>query len=67
MDEARAVDPTFEIFICGEHGGDVYTIERLHEFGLSGISMSRGRVYRSIIKAAQCQVKNPRKAIPHRA
>ncbi|MGI5828955.1 MAG: putative PEP-binding protein [Bradymonadia bacterium] len=67
VEEARAIDPSFEIFICGEHGGDIYTIERLHEIGLSGVSMSPGKVYRSIIKAAQCQVKNPRKAIPHRA
>ena len=38
--DARAIDPKFEIFICGEHGGDVYTIGRLHEIGLSGVSMS---------------------------
>lgn len=62
--DARAIDPSFEIFICGEHGGDVYTIGRLHEIGLSGVSMSPGKVYRSIIKAAQCQVQNPRKPIP---
>lgn len=67
VEEARALDPSFEIFICGEHGGDIYTIERLHEIGLSGVSMSPGKVYRSIIKAAQCQVKSPRKPIPHRA
>jgi len=66
VEDARAVDPSFEIFICGEHGGDVYTIGRLHEIGLTGVSMSPGKVYRSIIKAAQCQVTNPRKAIPHR-
>jgi pyruvate,orthophosphate dikinase len=60
VDDARAVDPGFEIFICGEHGGDVYTIERLHEIGLTGISMSPGKVYRSIIKAAQAQIASPR-------
>ena len=38
--DARAIDPKLEIFICGEHGGDVYTIGRLHEIGLSGVSMS---------------------------
>lgn len=62
--DARAIDPSFEIFICGEHGGDIYTIGRLHEIGLTGVSMSPGKVYRSIIKAAQCQVQNPRKPIP---
>ncbi len=61
--DARAIDPKFEIFICGEHGGDVYTIGRLHEIGLTGVSMSPGKVYRSIIKAAQCQVTNPRKSV----
>ena len=61
--DARAIDPKFEIFICGEHGGDVYTIGRLHEIGLTGVSMSPGKVYRSIIKAAQCQVQNPRKSV----
>ncbi|MBW1879117.1 MAG: pyruvate, phosphate dikinase [Deltaproteobacteria bacterium] len=60
VDEARAVDPEFEIFICGEHGGDVYTIERLHLIGLTGISMSPGKVYRSILKAAQSQIEHPR-------
>ena len=38
--DARAIDPKFEIFICSEHGGDVYTINRLHEIGLTGVSMS---------------------------
>jgi len=60
VDEARAVDPEFEIFICGEHGGDIYTIERLHLIGLTGISMSPGKVYRSILKAAQSQIVHPR-------
>ena len=63
VNDSRAIDPKFEIFICGEHGGDVYTIGRLHEIGLSGVSMSPGKVYRSIIKAAQCQVQNPRKSV----
>ena len=61
--DARALDPKFEIFICGEHGGDVYTIGRLHEIGLTGVSMSPGKVYRSIIKAAQCQVTSPRMSV----
>ena len=60
VDDARAVDPDFDIFICGEHGGDVYTIERLHLIGLTGISMSPGKVYRSILKAAQSQIDHPR-------
>jgi len=60
VDDARALDPEFEIFICGEHGGDVYTIERLHLIGLTGISMSPGKVYRSIIAAAQSQIAHPR-------
>ncbi|MDA3862908.1 MAG: PEP-utilizing enzyme [Deltaproteobacteria bacterium] len=60
VDDARSVDPKFETFICGEHGGDVYTVGRLHEIGLTGISMSPGKVYRSIIKAGQAQVENPR-------
>ncbi len=60
VEEARAVDPDFDIFICGEHGGDVYTIGRLHEIGLTGISMSPGKVYRSILAAAQAQVRHPR-------
>jgi pyruvate, orthophosphate dikinase len=60
VNDARAIDPNFEIFICGEHGGDVYTVERLHLIGLTGISMSPGKVFRSIIKAAQSQIVSPR-------
>ncbi len=57
---ARQVDPKFEIFICGEHGGDLYTIGRLHDMGFTGTSMSPGGIYRSILQAAHEQIKNPR-------
>jgi len=57
---ARGVDPEFEIFICGEHGGDLYTIGRLHDMGFTGTSMSPGGIYRSILQAAHEQIKNPR-------
>lgn len=58
--DARAVDPDFEIFICGEHGGDLYTIGRLHDMGFTGTSMSPGGIYRSIIQAAHEQIDHPR-------
>ena len=57
---ARATDPEFEIFICGEHGGDLYTIGRLHDMGFTGSSMSPGGIYRSIIQAAHEQIDHPR-------
>jgi pyruvate,orthophosphate dikinase len=58
--DAREVDPHFEIFICGEHGGDLYTIGRLHDMGFTGSSMSPGGIYRSIIQAAHEQINHPR-------
>ena len=60
VEEARSADPNFELFVCGEHGGDVYSVHRFHDAGLTGVSMSPGKVYRSIIAAAQAQIENPR-------
>lgn len=60
VDDARSVNKDFEIFICGEHGGDPYSIKILHDIGLTGISMSHNSVEAARLAAAQAALNNPR-------
>jgi pyruvate,orthophosphate dikinase len=57
-EEVRSNYPEFEIFVCGEHGADHYSIEEVfHKFGFTGISMSAPGVPPSIMAAAHAQIK----------
>ena len=56
----RKVRPELHCGICGEHGGDPYTIEFCHEIGLSYVSCSPFRVPIARLAAAQANLKNPR-------
>ena len=56
----RKVRPEMHCGICGEHGGDPYTIEFCHKIGLSYVSCSPFRVPIARLAAAQAQLKNPR-------
>ncbi len=64
MDKAvtlgRKVRPEMHCGICGEHGGDPYTIEFCHEIGLSYVSCSPFRVPIARLAAAQANLKNPK-------
>ena len=62
IQEARKVYPDFEVMICGEHGGDPYSIDLLHKLGLTGISMSAERVQTARLASAQAALKYPRNA-----
>lgn len=57
LDDVRKPNADFEVFVCGEHGGDAYSIARFHALGLTGISMSPNRVEAARIKAAQEAIK----------
>ncbi|MGD2253434.1 MAG: pyruvate, phosphate dikinase, partial [Anaerolineales bacterium] len=42
--EGRKTRPDLEVGICGEHGGDPYSIQQCHEYGLNYVSCSPFRV-----------------------
>ena len=52
---------TLHCGICGEHGGDPYSIEFCHGIGLDYVSCSPFRVPIARLAAAQANIKNPRK------
>jgi pyruvate,orthophosphate dikinase len=53
VDEGRAVNPTLEIGICGEHGGDPRSVAFCHALGLNYVSASPFRVPVARLAAAQ--------------
>ena len=55
--DARAANPSIEIGICGEHGGDPASIEFLHKIGLDYVSASPFRVPVARLAAAQAAIK----------
>ena len=62
VDKARAVKPTLDIGICGEHGGDPDSVEFCHRIGLNDVSCSPFRVPIAILAAAQAALKDEKKA-----
>ena len=57
----KGVRPELHCGICGEHGGDPYSIEFCHAIGLNYVSCSPFRVPIARLAAAQANIKNPRK------
>jgi pyruvate,orthophosphate dikinase len=55
--EGRAVKPTLEVGICGEHGGDPRSIAFFSEAGLNYVSCSAYRVPIARLAAAQANLK----------
>ena len=53
VEKGRSIDPTLEIGICGEHGGDPSSIEFCHQVGLDYVSASPFRVPVARLAAAQ--------------
>lgn len=56
VEDARKVNPTLKIGICGEHGGDPASIAFCHEIGLDYVSCSPFRVPIARLAAAQAAV-----------
>ncbi len=56
----RSTRPDIKVGICGEHGGDPYSIDFCHKVGLNYVSCSPFRVPIARLAAAQAQIKNPR-------
>ena len=53
----RPVNPKLHIGICGEHGGDPYSVEFCNELGLDYVSCSPFRVPIARLAAAQAALK----------
>ena len=56
VEESRAAKKGIKYGICGEHGGDPYSIRFCHELGLDYVSCSAYRVPVARIAAAQARV-----------
>jgi pyruvate, orthophosphate dikinase len=53
VDEARQVNPTIKLGICGEHGGDPDSVKFCHKLGLTYVSCSPKRLPVARLAAAQ--------------
>jgi pyruvate,orthophosphate dikinase len=52
----KAVKPSLEIGVCGEHGGDPNSIKFFHSTGVSYVSASPHRIPIAIVAAAQANL-----------
>ena len=60
VEKAKPVRPDIHLGICGEHGGDPYSVEFCHLIGLDYVSCSPYRVPIARLAAAQAQLQFPR-------
>jgi len=58
VEKGRSVRKDIHLGICGEHGGDPYSIEFCHMVGLDYVSCSPYRVPIARLAAAQAAIKN---------
>ena len=58
VEKGRKTRPDIKLGICGEHGGDPYSIKFCEEIGLDYVSSSPYRVPIAIIASAQATIKN---------
>lgn len=56
VNDARAANPSLQIGICGEHGGDPSSIEFCHSLGMNYVSCSPKRVPIARLAAAQANL-----------
>ncbi|MFX1514115.1 MAG: pyruvate, phosphate dikinase, partial [Promethearchaeota archaeon] len=63
VEKARAQRPNVDIGICGEHGGEPYSIEFAHKIGLDYVSCSPYRVPIARLVAAQAAIREERKIV----
>ncbi len=58
VEKGKKTRPDIKLGICGEHGGDPYSIEFCHNIGLSYVSCSPYRVPIARLAAAQAAINN---------
>ncbi|MBB95005.1 MAG: pyruvate, phosphate dikinase [Rhodobacteraceae bacterium] len=63
-DRGRASNPAIDLSICGEHGGDIDTIDFCRRAGFSYVSCSPYRVPIARLSAAQLAIRARRQATP---
>ena len=56
----KSTRPDIKLGICGEHGGDLSSVEFCHNVGLTYVSCSPFRVPIARLAAAQAAIRNPR-------
>ncbi|MFA6665210.1 MAG: pyruvate, phosphate dikinase [Armatimonadota bacterium] len=56
VDDAKAVNPTIKLGICGEHGGDPDSVKFCHRLGLTYVSCSPKRIPVARLAAAQAAI-----------
>jgi pyruvate,orthophosphate dikinase len=61
VEKGRKTNPTLEVGICGEHGGDPSSVEFCHMVGMDYVSCSPYRVPIARLAAAQAALTYPRK------
>lgn len=61
VENGKKTRPNIKLGICGEHGGDLSSVEFCHNIGLNYVSCSPFRVPIARLAAAQAAVKNPKK------
>jgi pyruvate,orthophosphate dikinase len=62
VERGRAVRPSLEAGICGEHGGDPASIALCHELGLDYVSCSPSRLPVARLAAARAAIFSQRGA-----
>ena len=62
VENGKKVRPEIKLGICGEHGGDLSSVEFCHNVGLNYVSCSPFRVPIARLAAAQARVKELGKA-----
>ena len=60
VEKGKKTRKNLKIGICGEHGGDPFTVGFCHDVGLDYVSCSPFRVPIARLAAAQANIKNPR-------
>lgn len=58
--KSKMTRPDIKLGVCGEHGGDPYSIEFFHNAGLTYVSCSPYRVPIARLAAAQANINHPR-------
>jgi pyruvate,orthophosphate dikinase len=58
VEKGRATKPNLKVGICGEHGGDPYSVEFCHLVKMNYVSCSPFRVPIARLAAAQAAIKN---------